>query len=75
MSEMKIWVEKGQVCFLATVGSRSKVGNKWKQDKQSPNRLLVRWKKNTKMDKSRKGSMGLGLFYSLIKVIQGATCT
>ena len=23
----------------------------------------------------QKGSMGLGIFYSLIKVIQGATCT
>ena len=45
--------KKGQVCFLGTPGgARSKVGNKWEQDKQSQRGRIMLWSDERKTPKN-----------------------
>ena len=47
--------KKGQVCFLGTPGgARSKVGNKWEQDKQSQRGRIMLWSDERKTPKNQK---------------------
>ena len=44
--------KKGQVCFERTGGARSKVGNKWEEDKQSQGGRIMLWSDERKTPKN-----------------------